>query len=52
MFRVNNECILCQSCIGSCPESFQEIDGKIEIIKQPEDSSIKDICPVGAIEEV
>lgn len=51
MFEINSNCILCQCCKNSYPDNFEEVDGVMTVKEQPKED-IRDICPVGAIEEV
>ena len=58
-YRVNEECIGCGLCVGTCPEVFSMgADGVAVAIETdvPEEAldsaaEAKDGCPVGAIEE-
>ena len=58
-YHVNEECIGCGLCEGTCPEVFSMSDGGTAIAMDgeiPEDvldsaAEAKDGCPAGAIEE-
>ena len=58
-YRVNEECIGCGLCVGTCPEVFSMGDDGVAVAIEtdvPEEAldsaaEAKDGCPVGAIEE-
>jgi formate hydrogenlyase subunit 6/NADH:ubiquinone oxidoreductase subunit I len=56
MFRINKQkCMGCGVCANNCPRATKiGLDGKAEIVDQEklEKCRGKDICPMGAIEEV
>ena len=55
MLKVCEDCIGCQCCVSNFPENLAEVEGNIEVIKQPESEEQKqeiiNICPVGAIKD-
>jgi len=54
-FTVDQElCIGCGACMGTCPDVFEVLDGKSNVIIDPVPDeecalSAEDRCPVGAI---
>lgn len=58
-FLVNDECIGCGMCEGTCPEVFQltdegtaqAVNQEVEAANEASAREAMDGCPVGAIEE-